>query len=79
MLKSGIYKIIVNFITDYDHMMAQADLSQLLQFLSGPYSAHRVMRVAQNKQFYMFLLKLPLKIFKINPVSVSPLCPTVFS
>ena len=70
MLVTGIDKIVVNLIADYDHLMSQTDLSQLLKFLYRPHSAHRVVRIAQNKQFYMFLLKLPLKIFKINPVSI---------
>ena len=78
MLISGIDKIVVNLIADHDHMMPQTDLSQLLQFLCRPHSAHRVVRVAQNKQFYMFLLKLTLKIFKINPVSVISTLPSRF-
>ena len=49
-------------------MMAQADFSQLLQFLSGPYSPHRIMRIAQDEQLYLLLLDLAFKVFIIYAV-----------
>ena len=49
-------------------MMAQADLSQILQFLSVPYSSHRIVRIAQDKQFYILLHDLALEVFIIYAV-----------
>ena len=66
MLISEIDKIIVYLIADHDHMVAQADLSQLLQFLYRPHSAYRVVRIAQNEEFYMFLFYLAFKVLEIN-------------
>ena len=60
--------IAVDFITDDKSIILLADLIHLSQFFFCPYSANRVVRIAQDKYFYIVIYDLLFKIFKINGV-----------
>ena len=65
---SLINKITVDLIHDHDNIVFFADVSSLAQFFFCPYSANRVVRIAQDKYFYIVIYDLLFKIFKINGV-----------
>lgn len=63
-------KIMMDFITDNGHTILYADISYFFQFFCAPHSSHRIVRIAQEKQFYIFLHDFLLKILKIDVITV---------
>ena len=63
-------KICMNLIAHNDHVMSVADISNCLQLLLCPHSSNRVMRIAKEKEFYLFLHDFFLKVCKINMIAI---------
>ena len=61
-------KIAVDLIGNNIGTVLVADLSQTPQFLRCPDTPDRIMRAAKDKQLYILLRYLTLKIFKINGI-----------
>jgi len=63
---SGENKILVDFIGDNGHAVAQAYFTHARKFIGFPNASDRIMRIAQNKHFCLF--DFFLKILKIYTV-----------
>ena len=55
----------MNLVTEYNHAVAPANVSQPQQLLPAPHTPYRVVRTAQQKEFDIILLDLALEIRKI--------------
>ena len=62
------HKILMDLVTHYDHIIFAADRRNLFQLLFCPHTSHRIVRRAEQKQFYMILFYFLLKILKIYMV-----------
>ena len=68
MLDAGAGKFMMNFISHNYYLVLEANISQLLQFFTAPYSAYRVMRGAEYKDLHMVSLNLGFEILKVYMV-----------
>ena len=66
MLVAAVNKVRMDLITDDYNVILKTDLSYLHELFPGPYTADRIMRIAEDQHLNVILADLVLKIFEID-------------
>ena len=60
----------MNLVCHYSHAVAQADFTDVKQFVACPHSSCRVVRVAEQQQLRFGLGTFTLEVFEVDVVSL---------